>query len=61
VEASEFWLVLLMGVVIGMLLSMAMRWVGRKLLARQKAADTRGDRTTWKSANKKGKTGGTNG
>ncbi len=31
-ETSEFVLILLSGVVIGMLLSTSLRWVGRKLL-----------------------------
>ena len=42
---SEFWLILLSGVVIGMLLSMSLRWIGRKLLSgnRQKeGADAKG-------------------
>ena len=32
-ETSEFWLVLISGVVIGLLLSMSMRWIGRRLLS----------------------------
>ncbi|MBA7507641.1 hypothetical protein ES706_06361 [subsurface metagenome] len=31
--ANEFWLVLLSGVVMGMLLSMSLRWIGRRLLS----------------------------
>ncbi len=31
-ETSEFLLILLSGVVIGMLLSISLRWIGRKLL-----------------------------
>jgi len=29
---SEFWLILVSGVVIGLLLSMSLRWIGGKLL-----------------------------
>ncbi len=32
-EANEFWLVLVSGVVIGLLLSMSIRWIGRRLLS----------------------------
>jgi hypothetical protein len=31
-EASQFWLILLSGVAVGLLLGMSLRWLGRKLL-----------------------------
>lgn len=31
-EAGQFWLILLSGVALGLLLSIAVRWLGRKLL-----------------------------
>ena len=30
--ANEFWLILVSGVVVGLLLSMSLRWIGGKLL-----------------------------
>ena len=33
-EASQFWLLLLIGVAIGLLLSIALKWIGKKLLRR---------------------------
>ena len=36
-ESDQFWLVLVSGIVIGMLLSMGARWLGRKLLGKSRA------------------------
>lgn len=33
-EGEQFWFVLVSGIVIGMLLSMGSRWIGRKLLGK---------------------------
>ena len=36
-EGEQFWLVLLSGVVIGMLLSIGLRWTGKKLLGKPRS------------------------
>ncbi|MFB0556955.1 MAG: hypothetical protein ACETVW_03765 [Dehalococcoidia bacterium] len=44
-DLSQFWLILLSGVAIGLLLSMSLRWIGRRLLRgrSQKEGEHTGD------------------
>ena len=46
-EASQFWLILLIGVAMGLLLSIALKWIGGKLLRRnqqEEGGDANGEK-----------------